>query len=280
MRALRRCARFAFVFAASLVLVPGEIVARLLECFGSGRLGLRTAARVQQLWSRCMLFGMGVEVVLENELPPGVHLVVANHLSYVDIPALGALFPARFVAKREIASWPLLGPLTRVAGTIFVLQRRSREVLRVDREIERTLAAGVSVVLFPEGGSSRGVRVERLHSALLDSAARRGFPCLPIALSYETPLDPWAPAATVCWWGGMGFFHHAVGLASLHRIRCLVSPGSRALAGSDRKELCRGLQAELAARFRPVRQTPLPPDFPWPELFRDPGPHEGSEAPP
>ena len=278
MRALRRCARFAFVFAASVALVPGEIVARALGALGAERSSLKLAARVQQLWSRCMLLGVNVEVVLENPLPPGVHLVAANHLSYVDIPVLGSLFPARFVAKREIAGWPLLGPLTRLAGTIFVLQRRSREVLRVDREIERTLAAGVSVVLFPEGGSSRGLRVERLHSALLDSAARGGFPCLPIALSYETPLDPWAPAATVCWWGGMEFFKHAVVLAGLRRIRCRVSPGSRALAGSDRKELCRGLQAALAERFRPVRQSPLPPGYPWPELFREPEPSEGSQA--
>ncbi len=267
MRALRRSARFVFLFGASFLLLPFGLGARALALFGAERAALRASARVQSWWARSLLLGFGVEVALASPLPRGVHLVVANHVSYLDVAVLGTCFPGRFVAKSEIAGWPILGPLARVAGTIFVVQKKRRDILRVRREIERTLAAGVSVVLFAEGGSSRGVTVERLHSALLESAASGGIPCLAAALTYETPRDPWAPAATVCWWGGMQFWPHAWRLAGMGGVRAELVVAERTLHAADRKSLARELHAALLALFRPVRQAPLPPDYPWPELF-------------
>jgi 1-acyl-sn-glycerol-3-phosphate acyltransferase len=230
---------------------------------------LALGARTQRWWARGLLRGLGLELALSGVPPERPCLVVANHLSYCDIAVLGTLFPGRFVAKSEIAAWPILGQLARLAGTIFVVQARKKDVLRVDREIARTLAAGFSVVLFAEGGSSRGATVERLKSALFASAARQGFPCLPVSLRYETPRDPWAPAASVCWWGGMRFWPHVWNLLGLHGIRAEVSIAPEPVVGAERKELAGRLHHELLARFRPVRQAPLAPDFPWPEIFAD-----------
>jgi 1-acyl-sn-glycerol-3-phosphate acyltransferase len=277
---LRRCSRFAALLGLNLLFLPLALGTRLVALCGAlcgaRRLALRLAAATQLAWARSLLFVLGVELALEGTAPPGAFLVVANHLSYLDIPVLAALFPGRFVAKSEIAGWPVLGQMAATVGTIFVEQKRRSDVLRVEREMTRTLAAGVPVLLFPEGRSTRGLGVERLHSSLLECAVRARIPCLAVALGYETPDDPWAPASTVCWWGGMGFWRHAWGLTGLARIRARVAVAPELRLGTERKGLARTLQAELAARFTPVRQAPLAPDCPWPELFRE----EGEEAEP
>src|SRR6185503_2039517 len=117
------------------------LLARLLALAAPVRVALRFAAFTQWLWARALLAILGVELELVGDPPAGVFLVVANHLSYLDVPVLAALFPGRFVAKSEIAGWPVLGRLTSFVGTIFVTQRRTRDVLRVEHEMRRTLAA-------------------------------------------------------------------------------------------------------------------------------------------
>lgn len=265
----RRSLRFLALFGLNLVFLPLALGTRLLACLGARRAALLIAATTQRAWARSFLAVLGVELTLEGTPPPGPCLVVANHLSYLDIPLLASLFPGRFVAKSEIAAWPVLGQMAATVGTIFVEQRRQRDVLRVEREMTRTLAAGVPVLLFPEGRSTRGASVERLHSSLLECAVRARIPCLAVTLNYETPDDPWAPAASVCWWGGMGFWRHAWGLVGLKRVHAHVAVAPRSRVGDERKELARRLHADLLARFRPVRQEPLAPDCPWAALFGD-----------
>jgi 1-acyl-sn-glycerol-3-phosphate acyltransferase len=267
--------RFLGLFLVSAVLVVPALATRALALFGARRAALHGAAAVQRCWSRAMLAVLGVDATLEGELPPHACLIVANHLSYLDILVLGRFFPGRFVAKSEIASWPVLGWLARAVGTIFVVQARRRDVVRVDREMAETLAAGVSVVLFPEGHSTRGVVVDRFKSALLESAAQARIPCLAVALHYDTPKDPWAPAGTVCWWGGMGFWSHAWNLTGLRRIEAVLRASPMALVNTDRKELAAELQRALEQRFRPIRQGPVAPHWPWRELFDSSGIGQG-----
>jgi len=269
-----RLARFVGLFAVSAALLLPALLTRVLARCGARRAGLHGAAGLQRAWARAMLGLLGVRVTLDGALPSRTCLVVANHLSYLDILVLARCFPVRFVAKSEIAGWPVLGGMARAVGTIFVVQARRRDVLRVDREMAETLAAGVAVVLFPEGQSTRGVGVERFRSSLLESAARGAIPCLAVALHYDTPQDPWAPAGTVCWWGGMGFWAHAWNLVGLRRVEAQVRPAPGPLVHSDRKRLAEALQGALAERFLPIRQAPVAPDWPWRELF------EPSEAAP
>jgi len=269
---LRRLVRFALLFLVLPAFLPLAIASRALALAGAGNVALRMAARTQRRWARVFLRVLGVELEVEGELPSEACLVVANHLSYLDIVVLSALFPGRFVAKSEIASWPILGAMASSVGTIFVVQKRRRDVVRVEREMTRTLRAGVPVVLFPEGGSSRGVGVEPFKSSLLECAALGRHPCLAAALGYETPGSPWAPAATVCWWGGMDFWRHAWGLVGLPRVRARVSLAPELRSGSDRKALAARLREDVLTRFIPMPQEPAPPDTPWPELFRQAAP--------
>ncbi len=271
MRALLRPARFALLVFSTVGLLPFALLAAPLRLAGLRRAGLASSALLQGLWARAMLSGIGVEVRIDGTLPPRTErtLVVANHLSYLDIFVLGALFPGRFVAKGDIARWPVIGWLARLAGTIFIVQADKRDLLRVTEQMERTLNAGVRVLVFAEGRSSRGIRVERLHSALFEVAVRKGIPCRAVTLGYDVPNDPWAPAATVCWWGGMRFWSHFLRLLGHRRILARVAVAPRLVIGRERKELTAELQRALEERFVPIRQAPLPPDFPWPEIFRD-----------
>lgn len=262
-----RLPRFLGLFLISAVLFTPALLTRALGWCGARRTALHGAAAVQRAWSRAMLWMLGVRVQLEGRLPGRTCLVVANHLSYLDILVLGCFFPGRFVAKSEIAGWPVLGWLARAVGTIFVVQTRRRDVVRVDREMAETLAAGVAVLLFPEGHSTRGIGVDRFKSSLLESAARGGIPCLAVALHYDTPRDPWAPAGTVCWWGGMGFWAHAWNLVGLRSVEARVRTAEEPLICPDRKALAESLQRVLAERFLPIRQAPVAPDWPWRELF-------------
>lgn len=264
---LRRPLRFAALLGLCGIFAPLALGSRLLALTGARRAATRFAAATQGRWGCAVLSVLGVELDLEGTPPSGAFVVVANHLSYLDIPVLSALFVGRFVAKSEIARWPVLGQLASTVGTIFVVQKRRRDVVRVEREMARTLAAGVPVVLFPEGHSTRGLGVDRLHSSLLECAVRARVPCLAVALGYETPGEPWAPAATVCWWGGMRFWRHARDLVGLRRVRVRVRVAAAARQGMDRKELAEALRRDLVQLFVPVRQAPIAPDYPWPELF-------------
>lgn len=264
---LRRLPRFAALFGLCALFFPLALGSRLIALCGGRRVATRLAAATLGRWGRAILAVLGVELDREGAPPAGAFVLVANHLSYLDIPVLSALFAGRFVAKSEIAAWPVLGQLAATVGTIFVVQKRRRDVVRVEREMARTLAAGVPVVLFPEGHSTRGLGVDRLHSSLLECAVRARVPCLAVALGYETPGEPWAPAATVCWWGGMRFWRHAWDLVGLRRVRVRVRVAAAPRQGADRKELAEALQRDLVQLFVPVRQAPIAPDYPWPELF-------------
>jgi 1-acyl-sn-glycerol-3-phosphate acyltransferase len=265
--AMRSLLRFAGVGLVSVVLLAPALVSRLLARLGSPVRAMRVAATIQGLWARALARVIGLEIEHVGSVPRGVELLVANHQSYLDVIVLAARAPGRFVAKSEIAGWPFLGHLARSVGTIFVVQKKSRDMLRVDREMSATLAAGVPVILFPEGHATGGATIDPLHSSLLAPAARADIPCRAVTISYTTPGDPWTPAATVCWWGGMGFWRHAWGLCALRRVRAIVRTAPEAACDRDRKRLAAQLHADLLARFDPLPRAPLPPSYPWPHLF-------------
>ena len=106
---------------------------------------------------------------------PSSGLLVSNHLSYLDIVVLSSIRPCVFVAKRDVARWPLFGWLAHAAGTIFV-DRERRFSTEFVNGIHEAIAAGLPVVLFPEGTSSDGSTVLPFKSALLESAVQLRSP--------------------------------------------------------------------------------------------------------
>lgn len=146
--------------------------------------GMKLHQYSHRLWARGMLWVFGIRRVCRGRLPAGAHLVVANHISWMDIVLLHALWPMWLVAKAEIRGWPLIGGLASLAGTLFIERGSEESRRRVSRRMAALLKRGDSVGIFPEAGISDEAGVGRFHPRLFAPAIRVGVPVVPVALRY------------------------------------------------------------------------------------------------
>src|SRR5207244_1055064 len=125
-------------------------------------------ARAQwlKLWAGKFIRVLHIEVRFEGR-PPARGILACNHLSYTDILVLSSLHPLVFVSKSEVRSWPVVGPLTRCAGTLYIVRQQRSDVVRLGDEMVKVVEAGVVVTLFLEGTSSDGANVLPFRSSLL-----------------------------------------------------------------------------------------------------------------
>ena len=171
---------------------------RILGVFWHLVLGLLTAAlafpfynawrrhRAIRLWSVRLLRQLGVRLRVEGALTDSRPLLlVANHVSWLDIFAINAVHPVRFVAKAEIRRWPAIGWLCQRSGTLFIERGRRRDAGRVSLMMAQAMQAGDLVAVFPEGTTSDGTQVLRFHSALLQPALKSAAVVQPVALRFE-----------------------------------------------------------------------------------------------
>lgn len=215
--------------------------------FLSGQRYGRWRGRMFSAWARGAGRVLGLQSEVYGAPPPGPSLIVANHLSYLDIIALSRCTQCVFVAKSEVASWPVIGWLCRRIGTIFVNRNRNRDLAQTLAAIEKAWAEGVSVVFFPEGTSSAGDAVLPFKPSLLELAARHGRPVHYAALRYRTPPDAPPAREAVCWWGAMTFPNHFFNLLKLRAFTVSLAFGAEPLRAFDRKELARELWAGVSA---------------------------------
>jgi 1-acyl-sn-glycerol-3-phosphate acyltransferase len=204
-------------------------------------------------------------------------LFAANHVSYTDIPVLGSLLPASFVAKTEIAKWPLFGWLAKLQQSVFVDRRVGSTAAQRDAILAR-LAKGDALILFPEGTSSDGNRVLPFKSALFAAAqgntlqdgsirdAVAGAPVVvqPVSIAY-TRLDGipigrgWRPF--FAWYGAMSLAPHLWTMLGLGTVEAVVEfhpPISFADCGS-RKALARYCQERVAGGVAAALSGHRPP---------------------
>lgn len=231
----------------ALILLIGWL---LTAPFGRARARLQDS--VFRLWSRLLLPVAGVRVSTAGEPPTPPFFLVSNHLSYLDVVVLGSRTGCVFVAKSEIAGWPVIGFLCRLVSTIFVDRTIRRDLPRVIDQIDRQLTLGRGVVLFGEGTSSMGATVLPFRPALLEPAVRSEMPVSVAALSYHTPEDEAPAHLAVCWWGGMTFPKHLLRFLTLRRTDAKLVFGQRRFHDADRKRLADSLRAAVLERFEPV----------------------------
>jgi 1-acyl-sn-glycerol-3-phosphate acyltransferase len=143
----------------------------------------QTEATVAQ-WSRDMLRIMGVRLEVCGPAPSGSCLVVANHISWLDILVINAAQPVRFVSKADVLRWPLLGRLVAGAGTLFIERESRRDAVRMVQIMAERLQAGDRVAVFPEGTTGDGRSLLPFHPNLLQSAIAADAPIVPVALRY------------------------------------------------------------------------------------------------
>lgn len=218
----------------------------------SSQVTWRWRNRVFRAWARGVVRAFGIRIAVQGRPPHTPFLLVANHLSYLDVVLLASQLDAVFVAKDEVARWPVLGALAGGMRTIFVDRDNRRDVARVGRLIEGYLNEGQGMVLFSEGTSTRGEAVLPFKPALLEVATREGIPVSYATLGYRTAADDVPAHLSVCWWGAMTFLPHFWGLMRLREISASVSFGDHAICAADRKALAAELRRAVADNFTPV----------------------------
>ena len=137
---------------------------------------------------------LGIHVDVQGALPAGSALLVANHVSWLDIPVLGSVGPIAFLSKAEVRDWPVMGWLAAAAGTHFIA-RGSGEAAAVGERMGNHLQERGYLALFPEGTTTDGREVRPFFPRLLGAAGSAGVPVVPVALRYHRngALDPIAP---------------------------------------------------------------------------------------
>lgn len=207
-----------------------------------------------QAGPRWLLEWLRAEVEVAGPPPSSPFLLVANHLSYLDILVLASRLPCCvFVAKGEVREWPLLGPICKGFGTIFIDREDRRDIPRVLRRIETAMIEGDGIVLFPEGTSSQGATVGMFRSPLLALPARSASPVHAAAISYQSP--------EACWWGDAELLPHLLHLCGMPRIEARVRFCGAPVASTDRKRLAEELRATVRAGLSDQRcgacETPV-----------------------
>ncbi len=187
------------------------------------------------------------------------HLAAANHVALLDIPAMSAAHRGLFVAKAQIAEWPILGYIIASAGTIFIARERARDSLSVLSQMERAIQGGRRVLFFPEGTTSPGDRVRRFHTSLFAAACRLGVPVQPVALFYEDLVDPTRPSREVPFVGDQDVVRNLWALFAEPEIRVRVAYLEPVIPGDDRRALADQVRQAIATRLGVPLEENAPP---------------------
>jgi 1-acyl-sn-glycerol-3-phosphate acyltransferase len=149
-------------------------------------------------WSAKLLRLMGLALHVSGVAArPGAKLLVANHVSWLDIASIHAVVPeAHFVSKADVKSWPLIGRLVAGAGTLFIEREKKRDALRVVHQMAAALQAGDTVAVFPEGTTGDGCHLLPFHANLLQAAIATATPVQPVVLRYFDEAHAVSPLAT------------------------------------------------------------------------------------
>lgn len=201
--------------------------------------------RLKSSWAIALLDTLGVEVEADlTHAVPGA-LVVANHISWIDIYVINSVLPAAFVSKEEVRHWPLIGWLAAKNDTIF-LRRGSRGHARIiNQQVADVLAQGKYVAVFPEGTTTDGTHLLHFHAALIQPALAAGRPVLPVGISYweldgQRSLAPRYDGSI-----SLGQCTRAI-LGRKRLIARLATTPLRGLNGEDRRQVAAAAREAIA----------------------------------
>lgn len=254
--------------ARALIKIAGTLFLFILYLVASlAALLLPVRARTRRLWMTGLasffaglmlrLYGVRVAAAGSRKLAPPHrgHLVVANHLSYVDVLVIASLTPSVFVTSVELRNTLLLGQLARLSGSLFVERRKASGLRREIDAITAVLNQGFSVVLFPEGTTFNGDRVHPFKQSLLDAAVKANCSILPVCLRYQRVNDQPLSAASrdaVLYYGGISFFRHFPRFLTLRSVEVKISILRPITAGADesRKHLALRAHEAISAEYQ------------------------------
>ena len=207
-----------------------------------------------QKWSKRLLSIFGIELRIKNPeiLPATPYLLASNHISWMDIHAINAFKPIRFVAKSDVEGWPIFGWMAKQLGTVFIKRDSARHGKHIASEVSRVLE-NQSVCIFPEGTSTIGEGVLPFKPNLFESAVIAQVPVYSLAITYRS-LVSGEKSEIAAFVGDMGLLES---MAKILRNRKLVvelvflpPSGSSPEASKDRKWLALHSQEAISNQLK------------------------------
>ncbi|HET7549178.1 MAG TPA: lysophospholipid acyltransferase family protein [Usitatibacter sp.] len=199
---------------------------------------------------------------VHGPLPPArgeSAMIAANHISWIDIFAVMAVRPARFIAKSEIRGWPVAGWIAERAGTLFVRRTRRHDTARINARVHDALAQGDCIGLFPEGTTTEGDELLRFHTSLFEPAVANGATIHPAAIRYE--YADGSPCGAFAYVGEMTFLQSVAQVIAARAVIARITfaePIETRTSGVDRREAAR-LAHERIASLLDLRRAGTPP---------------------
>lgn len=229
--------------------------------------------RILKMWSRQLLTIFNIGIQIEGHQPArgeGGCLMVANHVSWLDIFVLNAIYPSRFIAKSEVRNWPVIGWLCQQSGTIFIERDMRQDVTSVNLRVSALLKQGVCVGLFPEGTTTDGKGVGYFHSSLIQPAIDAEARLCPVALRYQNEQGELSNAAAFT---GDTTLVRSIWriLRSSHHNALIAFTPALIATNENRRVLARAAQqaiAEALLNIAAKRQNPgMPTSFARPQTL-------------
>ncbi len=211
---------------------------------------LDSAQRYMQIQAWALEFIALLAIKLEAPVLPqqqGPVLLVANHISFIDIVVLLATSPCRLVSKADVHHWPLIGPMAAAMGTVFIERESRRDAMRVVHHMAEAFRDGAVLAVFPEGTTGDGRELLPFHGNLLQAAIATDTPVQPLALRYEDAASG-ARSAAPAYIGDdslLDTLWRTVRTPGL-RVRLDVGVAQRA-AGRDRRAWAQDLRMQVSA---------------------------------
>jgi 1-acyl-sn-glycerol-3-phosphate acyltransferase len=208
---------------------------------------LDPAQRMRQVgvWASRTLAALGVALDAQGKPRVGPVLLSVNHVSWLDILAIDAVQPVRFVSKADVRHWPVLGWMIGCGGTLFIERERKRDAMRVVHQVAQALRAGETVAVFPEGTTSDGTGLLPFHANLLQAAISTETSVQAVALRYRDAFEPVSQAVAYLGETTLAQSLWRVAMAQGLRVSVVMldAQGTRHL---DRRALAQRLRVQIA----------------------------------
>jgi 1-acyl-sn-glycerol-3-phosphate acyltransferase len=206
-----------------------------------------------QAWARALLAQLAIKLVVNGQPPlGGPVLLVANHISWLDIVVMHAARHCRFVSKADVHHWPVVGTLADAAGTLYITRESRRDAMRVVHQMAQQLRAGDVLAVFPEGTTGDGSQVMPFHGNLIQAAISASATVQPVAMHFADTVTG-AMSFAPCYIGDDTLLQSLWRTLTTPNLEAVVSFGlAQTAQGRDRRAWAHDLrQAVIDLRADP-----------------------------
>lgn len=222
---------FLLIFRLIAFLVLSIIAYLLLKLnslifFKSNKFRVKINRLIFKYWSLSLIKSFGGKIEVKNWPFQQKSVFVSNHISYLDIIILNAIHPFSFVAKSEIAKWPLLGNMASLVNTIFIDRSNPLAVKNLYKKIDEKISLGDSILIFPEGTTSNGEEILDFKKGVfmpIIKAKKHQNILGCIAIKYYLDEKYGNQKDKIAWWGDSNLFYHLLSLLKIPRWKVVIS---------------------------------------------------------